>query len=112
MKTTVTQPQESIHVNEDFVNIDTRILDSKHRITLSDKVMKAITLKTRKVDSYQILASKDGDILLRPAVSIPAREAWIYENPGVLKSIRKGLQEAKQGKGEIVHNLDKFLDDL
>ena len=112
MKTTVTQPQESIHVNEDFVNIDTRPLDSKHRITLSDKVMKASTLKTRKVDSYQILASKDGDILLRPAVSIPAREVWIYENPEVLKSIRKGLQEAKQGKGEIVHDLDKFLDDL
>ena len=49
---------------------------------------------------------------LGPLVSIPVREAWIYQNPQVLKSIRQGLAEAKQEKTEKVENLEEFLEDL
>jgi hypothetical protein len=45
-------------------------------------------------------------------VSIPIREAWIYQNPQVLKSIRQGLAEAKEEKTEKVENLEEFLEDL
>ena len=45
-----------------------------------------------KADSYQVFVGKEGDILLRPAVSIPSNEAWIYRNPEVIAKIRKGLQ--------------------
>ena len=105
-------PEHAIHINEDFTNVDTRALDSKHRITLSTKAVKIALSKNKKIDAYQVLVGKSGDILLRPAVSIPASEAWIYENPKVIGPLRKGLNEAKQGKGKRVNNLDKFLESL
>jgi hypothetical protein len=112
MKAIMTREADSVLVNEEFISFDTRPLDSKHRITLGGKLMLAVSQRVRKVDSYQVLVGKGGDILLRPAVSIPASEAWIYENPKVIGRIRKGLDEAKQGKKEAVHNLDAFLDKL
>lgn len=45
-------------------------------------------------------------------VSIPSKEAWIYQHPKVLGSIRQGLTEAKQEKTEKVENLEEFLEDL
>ncbi len=98
-----------IHVNEDFIALDSRSLDSKKRITLGavwfDKTVQPIK-------SFQVYQNKNGDILLRPEVSIPAREAWVYENPKVFASLRKGLQEATTGKGKIVEDLNGFLEKL
>ncbi len=112
MKIIMTKDTDSVLVDEEFTLFDTRPLDSKHRITLGGKLMKTVSQRLRKVDSYQVLVGKGGDILLRPAVSIPASEAWIYENPKVIGRIRKGLDEAKQGKKEVVRDLDAFLDKL
>lgn len=102
---------ETIFVREEFVPYETKPLDSKHRITLGNRIRKAIGTRL-KVDSYQVLVGKQGDILLRPAVSIPSREAWIYQNPEVIAKIRKGLQEAGEGKTERVDDLDSFLESL
>ncbi len=55
---------------------------------------------------------EDGDILLRPVVTIPVKESWIYENPSALEDIRKGLSEAKQGKLKKVKNIENFLESL
>ncbi len=44
-------------------------------------------------------------------IAIPSREAWIYEKPELIKQIRKGLQEAKEGKTETLESLDKILDE-
>jgi len=100
---------KTIHINEDFVALDSRALDSKKRITLGtiwfDKTV-------RPIKSFQVYQNKDGDILLRPEVSIPAREAWVYENPKVFASLRKGIQEAAAGKGKVVNNLNGFLSKL
>lgn len=41
---------------------------------------------------------KDGTIILKPMVAIPANEAWIYNNPKLLNEIKKGLHEAKHNK--------------
>ena len=112
MKSAMIKEADSVLVNEEFTSFDTRPLDSKHRITLGGKLIWAVTQRSRKVDSYQVLLGKGGDILLRPAVSIPAAEAWIYENPAVIGQIRRGLSEAKQGKKEVVRDLDAFLDKL
>jgi len=100
---------KTIHINEDFIALDNRSLDSKKRITLGaiwfDKTVQPIK-------SFQVYQNKDGDILLRPEVSIPAREAWVYENPKVFASLRKGLQEAAMSKGKVVEKLDDFLEKL
>ena len=103
--------KEVIDIHEEFVPYNTKPLDSKHRITLGGKLANSLG-KRMKVEAYQIFVSRSGDILLRPAVSIPSSEAWVYHNPEVIGKLRKGLQEAGEGKTEKVDNLEDFLDNL
>lgn len=103
--------KEVVEVKEKFMPVDTRPLDSKHRITLGGRLQKLMMSKMR-IDSYQVFVGKSGDILLRPAVSIPSSEAWVYRNPEVIGKIRKGLEEAGEDKAEKVNNLEDFLDNL
>jgi len=99
------------HIDGKFISAGTRTIDSKNRITLGDKITKLINTQT-EADKFQIFFNEEGDILLRPMVSIPVREAWIYQNRQVLKSIRQGLAEAKREETEKVENLEEFLKDL
>ena len=103
--------QEVLEIKEKFIPVDTRTLDSKHRITLGGRLYKLMMSKM-KIDSYRVFVGKEGDILLRPAVSIPSSEAWVYRNPEVIGKIRKGLEEAREGKTEKVNDLKEFLDNL
>ena len=95
----------TIKVQENFTSICIKTVDVKNRINLGEKVLKTGS----STDVYEIFVGKDGDILLRPVVTIPAKEAWIYENPKVIGKIRKGLAEAKQGKVKKVKSLASFL---
>lgn len=103
--------QEVLEIREEFMPVDTRPLDSKHRITLGGRLYRLLMSKM-KIDSYKVFVGKGGDILLRPAVSIPSSEAWVYQNPEVIGKIRKGLEEAGEGRKEKVNDVEKFLDNL
>ena len=103
--------KETIEVKEKFMPVDTRPLDSKHRITLGGRLYKLVSSKM-KIDSYQIFVGKEGDILLRPAVSIPSSEVWVYRNPEVIGKVRQGLKEAAEGRMEKVDDLENFLSTL
>ncbi len=48
---------------------------------------------------------------MKPLIAISSRETWIYEKPELIKQIRKGLQEAKEGKTGTLENFEKILDD-
>lgn len=113
MKTTKAslRKKEVVEIKEEFMPVDTRPLDSKHRITLGGRLYRFMMSKM-KIDSYQVFVGKNGDILLRPAVSIPSSEAWVYKNPEVIGRIRKGLREAGEGKTEKVSDLESFLSNL
>ena len=97
----------TVTVHEKFTPVGIRTLDTKKRVSLGDSVKKNL-----KIDSYEVLIGQHGDVLLRPLTHIPARERWIYENPEVLRSIKKGFKEAKEGKLTKVNNVEKFLEDL
>jgi len=99
------------HIDGSFISAGTRTIDSKNRITIGEKITKLISTQT-EADKFQIFFNKEGDILLRPMVSIPIREAWIYQNPQVLKSIHQGLAEAKREETEKVEDLEEFTKDL
>ena len=99
------------NLNEKFVAVDIKAIDSKNRITLGSKILKLLTAQG-EVEGFQVFYGENGDILLRPMVSIPSKEAWIYRNPKVFKAIKQGLAEAEQGKVEKVKDLDKFFDNL
>lgn len=103
--------KQTFEIREVFIPVDIRPLDSKHRITLGGRLQKLLMSKM-KIDSYQVFVGKEGDILLRPAVSVPSNEAWIYRNPEVIGKIRRGLKEAVEGKIEKADDLEGFLSDL
>lgn len=50
----------------------------------------------------------NGVFTLKPMVSIPASEAWLYANPEALASVKRGLEQA--GSGEL-EDLSPLLDD-
>ena len=39
----------------------------------------------------------DDEVIVRLARVIPEREAWLYENPKALASVRRGLEQARKG---------------
>lgn len=103
--------KDTIDIHEEFMPYHTKPLDSKYRITLGNRLTKLIG-RRMNVEAYQIFVGRNGDILLRPTVSIPSSEAWVYRNPEVSAKLRKGLEEAREGKTERVDDLDFFLEKL
>ena len=99
-------------IKEKFKSIGVGTLDSKKRITLRNKVIKEPPLDNMKIDTFEILVGAEGDILLRPMANIPSKELWVHQNPKVLKSIQRGIQDIKKDRLTKVKNLDKFFKEL
>jgi len=85
-------PKRTIVRDEDFIELADGVRpDAKKRIVL------------RKVDippgvSYRVYSNCLGQIVLDPQVSVPASEAWLFNNPEALESVRRGLSNARRGK--------------
>lgn len=99
-------------IKERFKLVGVSTLDSKKRITLRNKVINEPPLDDMNIDAFEILVGSEGDILLRPMASIPSKELWVHQNPKVLKSIQRGIQDIKEGRVTKVKNLDKFFKEL
>ena len=65
--------------------------DTKKRIVLPSALV-------REDIMYHIYHNSSGQILLDPQVTIPASEAWLFNNPDALALVRQGLSDAAQGK--------------
>ncbi|MDQ1354419.1 MAG: hypothetical protein QG657_4728 [Acidobacteriota bacterium] len=80
----------------------TLILDSKKRISLTK------LLHFRGVSSVRASLMENGDILLKPMASIPARELWLYQNQDALDSVRRGLsQKGTIDRGSFAQYIDE-----
>jgi len=66
--------------------------DSKKRLTLSKALAKAGV-------TFNIYVNKLGQIVLDPQKTVPAHEAWVFENKQTLNSIKRGLKQSTKGKG-------------
>jgi hypothetical protein len=66
-----------------------KIADSKGRIMLGSHFAGQMVL----IDD-----SNPDEIVITPAVAIPAREAWLYKNEKALQMVRKGLEQAANGE--------------
>jgi hypothetical protein len=75
----------------------TRSTDSKGRLTLGEPFANRTVIIEERAE---------GEFILRLARVIPAREAWLYENPKALKSLRDGLHQARQRKFAKAPDLD------
>jgi len=80
-------------------------LDTRRRISLSKFLPK-------KSNVHSVNARMEGNkIILELMAEIPAYESWIYENPKALKSLQKGIKEAKEGKLVDRPSNAEFADD-
>jgi hypothetical protein len=67
--------------------------DSKGRVTLGGHFAnRAVIVEHRS----------DDEVIIRLARVILEREAWLYENPKALASMRRGLDQAR--KGDVAKN--------
>lgn len=67
--------------------------DSKRRITLGAIV---------EGGAFNLYRNNAGQIVLDPVKAIPAAEAWLYENPEALESVKQGLRESAQGEAKFI----------
>ena len=73
-------------------------VDSKGRIVL-DKSYAGTTLLVDR--------QADGTIVLRPAVTVPVQEAWLWKNKKALAQVQEGIDEARRGRHAEAPNLSK-----
>ena len=66
-------------------------VDAKHRVTLGKLVPSRIT-------GFKMYRNAHGQMILDPMVSIPAHEAWLFKKKKAISSVRRGLEDAKQGR--------------
>ena len=66
-------------------------LDTKHRLTLGKIV-------GNRVSSVRVYRNGHGQIMLDPMVSVPAHEAWLFQNKRALAHVQKGIDDAKHGR--------------
>lgn len=75
--------------------------DSRRRLAFG-KLLAAAGLG----DNVRLAASwENGMFTLKPVVSIPASEAWLYANTDALASVRRGLEQASRGELEDLSSL-------
>ena len=90
--------------DDHFHEINEVRVDSKRRVALG-KV-------EHPYERYVAYENDAGQIVLDPHVSIPASESWLYKNPKALKSVRKGLEDAKEGRlAKSKEDFTKYADD-
>jgi hypothetical protein len=65
--------------------------DSKKRVILP-------TALVREGIIYHIWYNSIGQIILDPQVTIPASEAWLFNNRDALALVQQGLSDAAQGR--------------
>ena len=58
---------------------------------------------------FDVYRNEAGQLVLDPRVSIPAREAWLFRNPGALAAVRRGLDEAARGKTRPLGSFAKHV---
>jgi hypothetical protein len=80
--------------------------DAKKRVTLG----KALTGLDEDV-RFDVYLNESGQILLDPQISVPASEVWLYRNPDAISAVRRGLQEAADGKAVPVGSFARYADE-
>ena len=76
----------------DFLMIAESVkLDAKKRVSLCK-------IQAREGITYHVYSNSIGQIFLDPQITMPASEAWLYNNPDALASVQRGLSDAAQGR--------------
>jgi hypothetical protein len=59
---------------------------------------------------FRVLKNDQGELLLIPVVTIPEREAWVFNNPKVKKLIDEGLRQSAAGETKSLGSFAQYAD--
>jgi hypothetical protein len=90
----------SMVADRNFTLVGEARVDSKHRVVIKGPVSK----------HYLTYVSDSGQILLEPMSLVPTRSIKDLD-PKTLASVRRGIKQAKQGKGRYLGSFAKYLKD-
>lgn len=90
---------QTLRINDDFQEVGVLSADDRNRITLGKYLKNFKRLK--------VFQDSRGEILLVPIVEVPASELWLHQDQESMKSLQRGLIDAKAGR--IV---EKKIEDL
>jgi len=79
-----------------------KFVDNKGRLLLGGSYANA---------SYLIEERENGEIVLIPAITIPIKEKWLFENKKALRMVERGLADAKAGRVKSRGSFAKFSKD-
>ena len=74
--------------------------DAKRRLSLGGALGDA--------KAYNIYRNPLGQLILDPVKTIPASEAWLFQNPEALASVKQGLRESAEGKSVYRGSFAKY----
>jgi len=78
--------------NTEFTGIAKNVKpDAKKRVVLP-------AVLVRENITYHIYTNSAGQIVLDPQVTIPASEAWLFEDKNALASVDRGMVESANGQ--------------
>lgn len=80
--------------------------DARQRISLGR------VLTRNGASTFDVYTDRQGRIVLDPQISIPASEAWVFDNPAILRSIKRGLADAAAGRVSRHSSLSSLLKSL
>ena len=104
----------SIILNQGFRRIGDVAPDERKRVPLTkalESLRKILGNELDKSVRFGMYVNDAGQVLLSPEVSVPMHELWLYRNPGALKMVVKGLEEAGEGKLIDLGSFEKYADD-
>ena len=102
-----------MQLKEKFTPAGKSFIDTKFRVSIGKALNKyTMSMPRQKIDSFDVFVGEDGDILLRPLSSVPAKEAWVYNNSKVSAKIKQGLESARKGEVVRIDDIDEFVDKL
>jgi hypothetical protein len=73
--------------------------DARGRVTVGSEISEK---------QFRVMVNDEGQILLDPVVVIPAREAWLLENPRASASVLRGIEQSKAGKTRSLGSFVEF----
>ena len=84
-----------------------------HQIVLRPDAKGRITLGplAKGISSFVVSKEADGRLTLEPYKEIPAREAWLFENPVAIGKVRQGLNDAAAGRLRDRGDFSQFAND-
>jgi len=77
--------------------------DSKKRLSLGKALADAGV-------TFNVYVNNLGQIVLDPLKTVPAHEAWIFEDKKILASVKRGLQQAAQGKTKSLGSFARYAE--